>query len=176
MIDQEIRNAKKGKPASMILKMNSLQDQEMMEKLYEASQAGVKIQLILRGICCIVPQVPGISDNIEIISIVDRYLEHARVFVFHNNGDEKIYLSSADWMVRNLSYRIETIFPIYDPEYKKQIKDFLDIQLRDNTKARIIDANLKNEYKKDSSGVRVQSQLETYEYLKKLAEVENGHV
>lgn len=170
MINREIKNAKAGKPAAMILKMNSLQDPDMISKLYEASQAGVKIQLIVRGICCLVPQVPGLSDNIEAISIVDRYLEHARIFVFHNNGNEKIYLSSADWMVRNLSYRIETIFPIYSPEYKAQILEFLNLQLKDNQKARIIDAKQKNVYKKIDPEKPFQSQWETYWYLAGLQE------
>ena len=104
---QEIKNAKQGLPASITLKMNSLQDKEMINLLYEASQAGVKIDLIIRGICCLVPGLQGISENIRVISIVDRFLEHSRIFVFHNNGDTKVYLSSADWMVRNLYHRIE---------------------------------------------------------------------
>ena len=99
----------------MILKLNSLEDKEIIHKLYDASNAGVKIRLIIRGICCLVPGVKGISENIEVVSIVDRFLEHARVFVFHNGGDEQVYLSSADWMERNLSYRIETTFPVFRP-------------------------------------------------------------
>ena len=114
------------------MKMNSLQDSKMIVKLYKASQAGVKIQMIIRGICCLVPGIKGISENIEVISIVDRFLEHARIFIFHNGGDEKIYLSSADWMTRNLSYRVETAFPIFDKKLKKEIKDCLAIQLNDS--------------------------------------------
>src|SRR5690606_471738 len=130
----EIANAKKGLPSGIVLKMNSVQDQAMIEKLYEASQAGVKIKMMIRGICCLVPLVKGFSENIEVYSIVDRYLEHSRIFIFHNNGDEKIYLSSADWMVRNLSYRIETAFPIFDPDHRKTLKDFIDLQFKDNVK------------------------------------------
>ncbi len=171
-IDKEISNAKKGKKAACILKMNSLQDQRMIQKLYEASQAGVKIQLIVRGICSLVPGIKGVSENIEVISIVDRFLEHARIFLFHNEGHETIYLSSADWMVRNLSYRIETIFPIYDKEIRQTIKDILRIQLEDNVKARIIDKHNQNNYKKDNIDLAVRSQIETYYYIKRKQEVD----
>ena len=123
LIDNEIAAAKRKKPASMILKINSLEDKDIIAKIYEASQAGVKIRIIVRGICCLVPGLKGLSDNIEVISIVDRFLEHARVLIFHNGGDERIFLSSADWMERNLSYRIETTFPVYAPELKKEIRD-----------------------------------------------------
>jgi len=116
LIRFEIEQAQKGKPAKIFLKMNSLQDKSMIDLLYYASQQGVKIRMIIRGICSLVPGIPGVSDNIEGISIVDRYLEHARVFIFHNRGDEKIYLSSADWMERNLSHRVETAFPIFDKD------------------------------------------------------------
>ncbi len=171
-INQEIKNAKAGKPAAIILKMNSLQDQKMIEKLYEASGAGVNIQLIIRGLCSLVPGIKGFSENIRVISIVDRFLEHARIFIFHNNGREKIYLSSADWMVRNLSYRIETIFPIYNPACRKIIKDFIDIQLRDNVKSRIIDEAMSNKYVTGDPNLMVRSQLETYFYIKRMDQVE----
>ncbi len=169
-IEREISNAKQGKIAKMILKMNSLEDMSMIEKLYEASNAGVKISLIIRGICCLIPNIKGYSENIEIISIVDRYLEHSRVFLFHNGGDEEIYLSSADFMKRNLSYRIETAFPIYDPILKKEIKDFLLLQLSDNVKARIIDAQDRNHYKKNDMALPIRSQIETYYRLKRKLE------
>ena len=165
MVNNEIENAKRGKQASIILKMNSLQDKEMIKKLYEASQVGVKIKLIVRGICCLVPNQIGYSENIEVISIVDRYLEHARVFIFHNNGREKMYLSSADWMQRNLSYRVETAFPIYDKSIRNQINELIQIQLGDNTKARIIDENQINAYHRNDTPIPIQSQLETYQYL-----------
>ena len=119
LIDFEMEEAKAGRPARIILKMNSLQDQQMIERLYEASRVGVKIDMIIRGICSLIPGRKGFSQNINAISIVDRFLEHARVFIFHHRGDEKTYLSSADWMVRNLSHRIETTFPIYNEKLKQ---------------------------------------------------------
>ncbi len=170
LIDHEIAAAKKKKPASMILKFNSLEDRDIIAKLYEASQAGVKIQLIIRGICCLVPGLKDISENIEVLSIVDRFLEHARVFVFHNGGDKRVFLSSADWMERNLSNRIETTFPVYDPDLKKEILDILDLQLNDNVKARIIDAEDKNEYRRTNTDIPVRAQLETYFYFKRKTE------
>ena len=118
LIDFEVEQAKKGKPAQILLKLNSLQDEMMIERLYQASQAGVKIKLNVRGICSLIPGEKGISENIEAFGIVDRFLEHARVFWFHHQGEELVYLSSADWMVRNLSYRVETAFPIYDEKLK----------------------------------------------------------
>ena len=139
----------------------------MIAKLYEASQAGVKIKLIIRGICSLIPQRKGWSENIEAISILDRFLEHARVFIFHNNGDEKIYMSSADWMVRNLSYRIEATFPIYDENLKKEVKEFIDIQLNDNTKARILNEDQSNPYHKLDSDISIRSQVETYYHIKR---------
>ena len=170
LISQEIKHAQAGKKAQITLKLNSIQDTVMIQKLYEASNAGVKIHLIVRGICCLVPQKPGFSDNITATSIVDRYLEHSRVFIFHNDGDEKVYLSSADWMVRNLSYRIETAFPVFDPELAARIKDLVNIQLSDNVKARIIDAQQTNPYRKEEGDIVIRSQLETYYYLKRKEE------
>ncbi|MCB0730869.1 MAG: polyphosphate kinase 1 [Ignavibacteriae bacterium] len=166
LIDNEIELAKKGKDAHIILKMNSLEDTKMIIKLYEASNAGVKIDLIIRGICCLIPGISNLSKNINIISIVDRYLEHSRIFIFNNNGNPKIYTGSADWMKRNLSRRIEVIFPIEDEEIKKEILDLIDLQLNDNVKARIIDKLDKNEYKKDRIISLNQSQLSTHKYLK----------
>ena len=167
LIDREIAAAQAGRPAAMILKMNSLEDRDMIARLYKASRAGVKIQLIIRGICCLAPGVPGISDHIEVISIVDRFLEHARVFVFHNGGDETILLSSADWMTRNLSYRIECAFPVYDADLREEILDILQLQLSDNVKARVIDRADRNEYRRIESDIPVRSQLETYFYYKR---------
>ncbi len=168
LIDKEIKQAQKGKPCGLTLKMNGIQDERMIEKLYQASRAGVPIKMIVRGICSLVPGIPGHSENIEAISIVDRYLEHARVFIFHNKGEHLIYLSSADWMTRNLSWRIETIFPIYDKHLQKQILDIIDLQLRDNVKARILDAEMNNFYKQNENDIAIQSQIETYFYLKRL--------
>jgi polyphosphate kinase len=170
LIDQEIEEAKAGRPAQIILKMNSIQDRPITEKLYKASQAGVQIKMIVRGICSLVPGVKGISKNIEAISIVDRFLEHARVFIFHNKGDELMYLSSADWMVRNLNYRVETAFPIFDPSIKKEIRDYINIQLTDNVKARVLDQALTNTYRKNESDLAIRSQIETYYYIKRKLE------
>ncbi|MEM9918601.1 MAG: polyphosphate kinase 1 [Bacteroidota bacterium] len=170
LIDNEIANAKAGKDAYIFLKMNSLQDRAMIERLYKASAAGVKIQMIIRGICCLVPGVKGVSENIEAISIVDRFLEHARVFIFRNDGKEKMYLSSADWMVRNLSYRVETAFPIYDPRIFKEIKEYMRIQWADNVKARVLDGEHSNEFRRNHSDMAVRSQLDTYYYIKRKLE------
>jgi polyphosphate kinase len=167
LIDNEIKNAKQGKKASIILKLNNLVDEDIINKLYKASQSGVEIKIIVRGICVLVPGIKNFSDNIEAISIVDRYLEHSRIFVFHNNGDTKIYLSSADWMNRNFDYRIEAACPIYDKDIKKEILDILQIYLSDNVKARIISHNSINQYKERKEGEKIiQSQKEIYNYLK----------
>jgi polyphosphate kinase len=168
LIDKEISNAKAGKKSYMILKMNSLVDKDMIEKLYEASQAGVQITLIVRGICSLVTEIAGYSDNIKAFSIVDKYLEHARVFIFANGGNEKIYITSADWMSRNLDSRSEVAVPILDTEVKKQIKDLINIQLSGNTKVRILDRLQQNLYKKAKPGERkIRVQDEIYNYLKK---------
>jgi len=167
LIKNEIKNAEKGKKAQIILKMNSIHDEEMVALLYEASQKGVDVKMIIRGICSVVPGVKKVSDKIMAISIIDRYLEHARVFLFHNDGDEKIYLSSADWMVRNLHRRIETMFPILDKELKQVIKDLLNIQLFDNVKSRYIHHSKNNEYRTETTDLAVRSQVETYFYIKR---------
>ena len=167
LIDKEIANAKAGKVAYMILKMNSLVDKDMIAKLYEASQAGVKITLIIRGICSLVTEIVGFSDNIKAYSIVDKYLEHARVLIFANSGNEKMYITSADWMSRNLDSRSEVAVPILDVEIKKQIKDIINIQLSGNTKVRILDRLQQNIYVKPKPGqkkIRVQDEI--YNYLK----------
>ena len=167
LIDHEIEAAKAGREAGLIIKLNSLEDREIIGKLYEASQAGVRAKLIIRGICCLVPGLPGISDNIEIISIVDRFLEHARVLIFHNGGKELMYLSSADWMERNLSFRIETTFPVLDPEIQAEIRGLVDLQLNDNVKARILDQDDQNEYRRTAGDLPVRAQLETYFHFKR---------
>ncbi|MFM2337160.1 MAG: hypothetical protein RL115_353, partial [Bacteroidota bacterium] len=135
LIDREIKHAKKGRPASIIIKLNNLQERKMIEKLYEASRAGVKVQLIVRSICSLAPGLPGQSENITVTRIVDRYLEHARIFVFHNNGDTRYYMGSADWMNRNLHSRVEVIFPIYDAALTKELATILQLQLQDDAKA-----------------------------------------
>ena len=166
-IDQEIANAKKGKKAYMILKMNSLIDKTMIDKLYEASQAGVKIQLIIRGIFGLKTGDPVLSKNIEAISIVDKYLEHTRVMLFANGGKEDIYISSADWMTRNLDRRIEVACPIHSPEIRSELKELLRIQLRDNTKARILDSDLTNRYNNKTNGEHYRAQVDYHSYIKK---------
>ena len=147
------------------MKMNSLVDAEVINKLYEASNAGVKIQLIIRGICCLVPGVKGQSENISVISIIDRFLEHARIYVFANGGKEKMYLGSADMMTRNLENRIEICFPVLDPRVKEELDMLLKIQLSDNSKARIINQYLTNDYVPKAIP-RIRSQEEFYNYLK----------
>lgn len=165
MISDEIKNAEAGKPAYMYIKMNSLVDAEMIKKLYQASEAGVKIKMIIRGICSLVTELKGYSDNIEVISIVDKFLEHSRIFIFANNGDERYFISSADWMYRNLDHRSEVALPIYDKDLQKQLMTYIQIQLNDNNKARIIDKEQKNEYRKRSSAASVRSQDDISRWL-----------
>jgi polyphosphate kinase len=166
LIDTEIKNAKAGKKAYMILKMNSLADEGLINKLYQASNAGVKIKMIIRGMCCLVPGVKGFSENIEVISIVDKYLEHARVHIYCNGGNELIYLTSADFMSRNIDTRVEVGFPVLDEQLKKEVKDIINIQLHDNTKAREINIANNNKYHKTNSAESHRAQIEIYNYLK----------
>ncbi len=167
LINKEIANAKAKKKSGIILKMNSLVDKEIIQKLYEASNAGVPVTLIVRGACSLVTGIDGYSDNIKAYSIVDKFLEHARVFIFHNNGNENIYISSADWMSRNLDSRSEVAVPIYDNEIRKLIKDIINIQLSGNTKVRILDTKQENIYKMPLPGEKkVRVQDEVYNYLK----------
>jgi polyphosphate kinase len=141
LIDRERRRAEAGQPAEIMAKMNSLIDQQMIEKLYEASRAGVTIRLNVRGICALRPQVPQVSENIEVVSVVDRFLEHARVFYFLNNGDEEVYLSSADWMTRNLDKRVELMCPVEHPEHRTRVLHALRAMFRDNVKSRWLGAD-----------------------------------
>lgn len=166
LIDREIKIAKSGKPAYMILKVNSLADEGIVQKLYDASNAGVKIRLIVRGICCLVPGVVGFSENITVISIIDKFLEHARVFIFGNNGKEEMFLSSADLMSRNFEHRVEVGFPILDDEVRQEIKDIIEFQLQDNVKARDINHLNNNKYHKNRLSTKVRAQVQTYNYLK----------
>jgi len=166
MIDAEIKNAKAGKPAYMILKMNSLADEQMIARLYAASNAGVKIKLIIRGMCCLVSGVKNYSENIEVISIVDKYLEHARVHIFCNGGKELIFLTSADFLSRNLDSRVEVGFPLYDEKLRKEVRDIIDIQLQDNTKAREINGHNSNKYVKTKDKIPFRAQIDIYNYLK----------
>ncbi|PLX18300.1 MAG: polyphosphate kinase 1 [Salinivirgaceae bacterium] len=168
LITNEIRNAKNGKPAYIDIKLNNLVDQGMVNHLYSASKAGVKIRLIIRGICSLKPGVKGMSENIEGISIVDKYLEHSRFVVFGNAGDEIFYITSADWMTRNLDHRVEVACPVYDDDIKKELRAMFDIQWSDNTKARILDSEQKNDYKKTRAVKEHRAQIEYYDYLKNL--------
>jgi polyphosphate kinase len=167
MINREIKLAQKGKPAWMILKMNSLIDPEMMLKIYEASQAGVEVKLIVRGIFGMKTGLPGLSENIEGISIVDKYLEHSRIFIFGNDGEERHFISSADWMQRNLNRRFEVAVPIFDREIQKELKEMLLLQLKDNSKARILDPDLKNEYEHNQLRRKFRAQEDYYNLIKK---------
>ncbi|MBN48299.1 MAG: polyphosphate kinase 1 [Spongiibacteraceae bacterium] len=167
LIDTEIQNAKKGRDCGITLKCNNLVDPEVIEKLYQASQAGVPIRLIVRGMCSLVPGTPGVSDNIEAISIVDRYLEHPRVFMFYNRGEPRYYISSADLMTRNIDYRVEVMCPIYDPEHQATLQAVLDIQWSDNVKARTLDAAQSNYLRlpRKKKAKRIRSQEAIHRYL-----------
>ena len=165
LIKKEIDNVKKGDIGYILLKMNGLQDKEMVDSLYKASEAGVKVDLIVRGVCTLKSGQPY-SRNIRVIRIVDRYLEHARIFVFLNNGDHKIFMGSADWMKRNLRRRVECIFPVYDPDAKREILDILNIQLNDNVKACEVDDHLNNN-RVITDGPDIRAQMAIYEYFKK---------
>lgn len=165
MIHREIEHVKLGRKGRIVLKMNGLHDQNMINELYRASENGVEIDLIVRGICCLVPGQPY-SASIRITRIVDMFLEHSRIWYFYNDGKEDVYLTSADWMRRNLNRRIETAFPILVPEIKQEVIDILKIQMRDNVKACLIDEQLHNNFKHNEEPVKVRSQLAIYEYLK----------
>ena len=138
MIEREIENSKKGLPSGIIVKVNSLVDPEMIELMYKASQNGVNVQLIVRGICCLIPGIPGISENISVHSIVGQLLEHSRIFQFENAGNPKIYMGSADWMQRNLDHRVELVFPIEDPDLQKRAFDIVQTMLNDTINTRLL--------------------------------------
>ena len=164
MIKREIKNAKKGLTASIKIKLNSLTSYAMVEELYKAAKQGVKIKLIIRGICCLIPEN---EKNIEVISVVDRFLEHTRFFIFNNNGKNETYISSADWMTRNLDNRVEVTCPILDKNIKDEINDIFNIYWSDNIKSRRINTETPNQYQsklKSKKGFR--SQIEIYNYYK----------
>ena len=165
LIDTEIENVKLGKPAFIKLKLNSISSYSMIDKLYEASNAGVKIQMIVRGICCLIPGVKGMSENIEVISIIDKFLEHTRLYVFCNNDDTKVYISSADWMTRNIENRVEVSCPIYQDDIKEELLNIFDICWKDNVKARVINISQSNEYRRDDNP-KVRTQFALYDYFK----------
>lgn len=165
LINNEIKNRKSGKPAYIKIKINHITDPVMVEKLYEASCAGVDIDLLVRGNCSLVPGIPGVSDHIRIAGIIDRYLEHSRIFVFAAGGEERVFIGSADWMPRNLDNRVEVVTPVYDPEVKEEMKRIVDFGLRDTLQARIVDGEGKNLFKQpDEGGQPFRSQEALYEY------------
>ena len=166
-IRREAEHARAGRPANIIAKMNSLVDAEMIDELYLASRAGVSIKLIVRGICCLRPGVPGLSDNIEVISIIDRFLEHARIYRFENGGEPETFLASADWMPRNLNSRVEVAFPLLDPQIHQEVLTILNVQLHDSSKARILHADGTNHRRLD--GPRLRSQFQLYELARELS-------
>ncbi|WHQ76375.1 polyphosphate kinase 1 [Pantoea sp. Lij88] len=172
LIDTEIANAQQNKPCGITLKINNLVDKGLVDRLYTASSVGVKVNLLVRGMCSLIPDLPGISENIRVISIVDRYLEHDRVYIFENGGDKKVFLSSADWMTRNIDYRIEVAVAILDPHIRQRILDIIAIQLSDTVKARIVDKELSNHYVQRGNRRKVRSQLAIYDYIKNLEQPE----
>lgn len=165
MINREIKMAREKKPAAITLKMNSLSDEQLIARLYDAARAGVEIKLIVRGIFCMYSRNKKFVVPVTAISIIDEYLEHARVFIFNNGGKEKVYISSADWMVRNLDHRVEATCPVLDENIRRELMDILEIQLSDNVKARWLDNELSNEYKRDHAKKKIRSQIEIYNYL-----------
>ena len=168
MIDKEIANAQKGLSSGITLKLNNLVDKGLVDRLYAASSSGVPVNLLIRGMCSLIPELEGISENIRVISIVDRYLEHDRIYIFDNAGDKQVYLSSADWMTRNIDYRIEVAAPLLDPRLKQQILDIIEILFSDTVKARHIDKELSNRYVPRGNRRKVRSQLAIYDYIKSL--------
>ncbi|MDR1866514.1 MAG: polyphosphate kinase 1 [Bacteroidales bacterium] len=173
MIDNEIKQANAGQEAWIMIKINNLVDVDVINKLYKASQAGVSVKIAVRGICSLVPGVNGLSDNIEAVSIVGRYLEHSRIFIFCNGGNEKYFISSADWMSRNLNARIEVATPVYDADIQKELKFIVEMQLQDNVKARIIDRQQNNKHKRNDRPP-LSSQMFLYEHYKQMLEEKNG--
>ena len=165
LINKEIKTARSKKPASIFLKLNSLSDEILINKLYEAAKAGVEIKMVVRGIFCLLTESKKFKIPMQAISIVDEYLEHARVMIFHNGGKEKTFISSADWMVRNIDHRIEVACPIFEKNIQQEIKDIMQIQLKDNIKARILDNDLSNQYVNPRNTKKIRSQVETYNYL-----------
>ena len=163
-IDNEIVNAKKGLKGEVIFKLNSFTSYKFVDKLYEASKLGVNVKLLVRGICCLIPNKLGLSENIEVKSVVDKYLEHSRVYVFENGGDKKVYISSADLMTRNIEKRVEVACPIYQEDLKNQVLETLKISDSDNLKTRLINNVPQNKFV-DNSDKKIRSQWDTYDYF-----------
>jgi polyphosphate kinase len=167
LIENEIINAINGKKAYIYIKLNNLADNAIADKIFQASNAGVEIRLIVRGMFSKIPDFIETSPNIQAISIVDKFLEHSRIMIFCNDGAEKYYVSSSDWMTRNFDHRVEVAFPIFDPEIQKELKFYFDLQWRDNVKARVLNKALDNKYQKRTTGRAIRAQEEIYNYLKK---------
>ncbi|WP_407331256.1 polyphosphate kinase 1 [Enterovibrio sp. 27052020O] len=172
LIDREIEHAKAKRKSGITLKVNNLVDVGLVDMLYKASSEGVKIRMIVRGMCSLIPGVKGLSQNIRAISIVDRFLEHPRVFAFENGGERDVYISSADWMTRNIDNRIEVATPIKDERLKDRIMDILEIQFSDRAKARVLDKEMSNAYVKRGNRKKIRSQIEIYDYLKQMERTE----
>lgn len=168
LIDREINNAKDGKKAALTIKVNNLVDNGLISKLHDASSSGVQIKMIIRGMCSLVPGVKGLSENIKIISIIDRFLEHPRVFIAHNDGNPDVYISSADWMTRNIDHRIEVAAPVRDERLKQRIMDILNIHFTDTVKARVIDKDMSNIYVSRGNKRKIRSQVAIYNYIKSI--------
>jgi len=165
LVNREIKNARHKKTAGITLKVNSLSDRQLIEKLYDAARAGVEIKLIVRGICCMLTENKHFKAEVQGISIIDEYLEHARVMIFENNGSPKVFISSADWMLRNIDHRIEVTCPVLEKDKKQELIDIINIQLRDNIKARILDNEQSNQYVNPRNTKKVRSQIEIFNYL-----------
>lgn len=183
LIERETEHAKKGMPAMIVAKMNSLCDPKIIAALYHASSCGVQIYLLIRGICCLRVGIPGVSENIYVRSIVGNFLEHSRIFYFHNNGSDEIYMGSADWMPRNLDRRVEIVFPVEDEQIKNEIKHVLDLEFRDNVKAHILQPDGTYEKQDKRGKLLINSQMEfcreateKAEALKKKEKHENSRV
>lgn len=171
MIEQEIQNKKNGLPAQINMKVNSLSDKGVIDKLYDAGQQGVEVRLVIRGICCLVPGIPGLSENIHAISVVDKFLEHPRIYWFKNGGEDKLFISSADLMARNIDHRVEVSCPIYDKQLKQEVMNTFDLSFNDNVKGRIQNATLDEIYQRNKLSPN-RSQFTIYEYYKNLYETQ----
>ena len=167
LIKNELQNAQEGKDAYIYAKLNGISQKKIINRLYKAGQSGVKIKMIVRGVCCLVPGVEEFSENIEVLSIVDKYLEHSRIYIFCNNNDPLVYISSADWMPRNLERRVEVATPIYDNALKQELIDYIEFQFEDNVKARVINETQDNAERNSVGSTRRRAQVEIYRYLRK---------
>ncbi len=166
LIDNEIENSHNGIKAEINIKINSITNHKIIDKLYDASNSGVKINMIVRGVCCLIPGIKGLSENISVISVIDKFLEHSRIYSFHNGGDQLVYLSSSDLMTRSLDNRVEVTFPVYDRDIKKQVMDTFELSLKDNVKSRNVNGENHNKFVSKSSQKSIRSQWKIYDYFK----------